>query len=143
MTTVACDAEGRAIPGTERTEEADTLCASYGFVPAVQLTRALGCEHRYAEKWGGWIPVQGDDMATSADNFFESITNLPARVRTVHRPRTENNHYWLWFHAFFMTVRSGEPCTGPVGHEAGENLERHVAVLQNGVVETLEVEAFA
>ncbi len=65
-----CDAHGRAVAGTTRVVEADTLCASYGFVPAVQVTRALGCEHRYEAAWGGWIPVHSDDMETSVAGVF-------------------------------------------------------------------------
>ena len=65
-----CDAHGRAIPGTERIEACDTLCASYGFVPAAQVTRALGCEHRYAPQWGGWIPVHGESMETTVPGVF-------------------------------------------------------------------------
>ncbi len=65
-----CDGEGRAIPGTEREELADTLCVGYGFVPAVQATRMLGCEHRYDRKAGGWIPVYGADLQTSVPGVF-------------------------------------------------------------------------
>ena len=65
-----CDGEGRAIPGTERTEAADTLCVGYGFIPAVQTTRMLGCEHRYNRKAGGWVPVHGTDMETSIPGVF-------------------------------------------------------------------------
>lgn len=65
-----CDARGHAISGTEHVEEADTLGVSYGFVPAVQLTRMLGCEHRHDAMWGGWIPAHGVDMETSVPGVF-------------------------------------------------------------------------
>lgn len=65
-----CDGGGRAISGTEREVAADTLCVGYGFVPAVQATRMLGCEHRYDRKAGGWIPVHGTDMQTSVPGVF-------------------------------------------------------------------------
>jgi NADPH-dependent 2,4-dienoyl-CoA reductase/sulfur reductase-like enzyme len=65
-----CDREGAVVPGTERVEHADTLCASYGFVPAVQVTRALGCEHRYDARKGGWIPVHDDAMQTSVPHVY-------------------------------------------------------------------------
>ena len=65
-----CDGEGRAIPGTEREEAADTLCVGYGFIPAVQTTRMLGCEHRYDRRAGGWVPVHDADMETSVPGVF-------------------------------------------------------------------------
>jgi NADPH-dependent 2,4-dienoyl-CoA reductase/sulfur reductase-like enzyme len=65
-----CDSRGRPEPGTEQVEEADTLCASYGFVPAVQLTRMLGCEHRYEPLKGGWVPSHDDGMETTVTGVF-------------------------------------------------------------------------
>jgi D-hydroxyproline dehydrogenase subunit alpha len=65
-----CDGEGRAIAGTERVEEVDTLCASYGFVPSVQLTRMLGCEHRHEASKGGWVPVHDESMQTTVPGVF-------------------------------------------------------------------------
>jgi NADPH-dependent 2,4-dienoyl-CoA reductase/sulfur reductase-like enzyme len=65
-----CDRAGRARAGTERIEDADTLCAGYGFIPAVQLTRLLGCEHRYGARRGGWIPAHDADMETSVPGVF-------------------------------------------------------------------------
>src|SRR5262249_40106543 len=50
--------------GTERTFEIDAVCTAYGFLPSVDLARALGCE------------LQGDavahdaDMATSVAGVF-------------------------------------------------------------------------
>jgi thioredoxin reductase len=65
-----CDRDGRVVPGTEHIEQADTLCASYGFVPSVQITRALGCEHRYDPAQGGWVPVHDDSMRTSIPGVY-------------------------------------------------------------------------
>lgn len=65
-----CDAEWRPIAGTERSLEVDTICAGYGFVPAVQLTRLLGCEHAYRHRGGGWVPTHDDDMQTSLPGVF-------------------------------------------------------------------------
>ena len=65
-----CDATGRPVRGTERTESADVLCVGYGFVPAVQLTRLLGCRHRYDLRAGGWIPEHDADMQTSVPDVF-------------------------------------------------------------------------
>ena len=65
-----CDAAGRPIAGTEHTETADVLCAGYGFVPATQATRMLGCGHRYDTAAGGWVPVHGAEMETSVEGVF-------------------------------------------------------------------------
>lgn len=40
------DGTGRAVVGTERWFEVDTVCTGYGFLPAVELSRLLGCRHR-------------------------------------------------------------------------------------------------
>jgi NADPH-dependent 2,4-dienoyl-CoA reductase/sulfur reductase-like enzyme len=40
-----CDEEWAPIRGTERSLTVDTICVGYGFVPAIQLTRLLGCQH--------------------------------------------------------------------------------------------------
>lgn len=65
-----CDGEGRSIAGTEHAESCDTLCVGYGFIPSVQLTRVLGCEHRYDALRGGWVPAHGEDMQTSVPGVF-------------------------------------------------------------------------
>jgi NADPH-dependent 2,4-dienoyl-CoA reductase/sulfur reductase-like enzyme len=65
-----CDREGNVVPGTELSESADTLCVSYGFVPAVQLTRMLGCDHAYDGRKGGWVPVHDDSMETSVSGVY-------------------------------------------------------------------------
>jgi D-hydroxyproline dehydrogenase subunit alpha len=65
-----CDGEGRPLPGTEEVEPADTLCVGYGFVPSVQLTRLLGCAHRYAARRGGWVPEHDDSMETGVQGVY-------------------------------------------------------------------------
>src|SRR6185436_5563658 len=70
VVTMDCDGTGSTIAGTERVETCDTLCVGYGFIPSVQLTRLLGCEHRYDAPRGGWVPVHDDDMRTSVPDVF-------------------------------------------------------------------------
>ncbi len=67
---MACDESGRPVAGTEHAEACDTLCVGYGFIPQVQVTRVLGCEHRYDALRGGWVPVHGDDMQTSVGGVY-------------------------------------------------------------------------
>ena len=70
VVTMECDAAGQTIAGSEQVEACDTLCVGYGFIPQVQLTRLLGCEHRYDALRGGWVPKFGSDMQTSVPGVF-------------------------------------------------------------------------
>jgi D-hydroxyproline dehydrogenase subunit alpha len=42
-TLAACGADWAPLPGTERTFAVDAVCTAYGFLPNVELARALGC----------------------------------------------------------------------------------------------------
>ena len=64
------DNEWRAIPGTRRTLKVDTICLGYGLVPSVELTRLVGCRHRYAPDLGGWVPARNENMETSVAGVF-------------------------------------------------------------------------
>jgi hypothetical protein len=64
------DADWRVVSGTERTIEADLLCLSYGFVPASQLTRLLGCRLDYAARFGGWVTWHDANQQTSVPGVF-------------------------------------------------------------------------
>lgn len=50
--------------GRERTFEVDAVCTAYGFLPSVDLARALGCELR------GDAVAHDDDMATTVGGVF-------------------------------------------------------------------------
>ena len=50
--------------GGERTFAVDAVCTAYGFLPSVDLARALGCELR------GDAVAHDDDMATSVPGVF-------------------------------------------------------------------------
>ncbi len=41
----ALDADGAPLAGSERSYAVDTVCMGYGFAPASELTRLLGCRH--------------------------------------------------------------------------------------------------
>lgn len=67
----ACDAHGDIRTDAPAREiEADTLCVAYGFVPSVQVARALGCELTYDALRGGWIPRHDVLMQTSREHVF-------------------------------------------------------------------------
>jgi NADPH-dependent 2,4-dienoyl-CoA reductase/sulfur reductase-like enzyme len=50
--------------------EADLLCLSYGFVPASQLTRLLGCRLGYYGRAGGWVTWHDADQQTSIPGVY-------------------------------------------------------------------------
>jgi NADPH-dependent 2,4-dienoyl-CoA reductase/sulfur reductase-like enzyme len=64
------DEEWRVIPGSERTLEADTLCLSYGFLPATQLTRLVDCRLDFNERAGGWVTWHDSDQRTSVEGVY-------------------------------------------------------------------------
>ncbi len=68
--TAQVDKEWRPIAGSERTLEVDTVCLGFGLVPSTELSRLLGCEHRYAAQLGGGIPVHDEYGETSVPGVF-------------------------------------------------------------------------
>jgi D-hydroxyproline dehydrogenase subunit alpha len=58
-TLAACGPEWAPIPGSERTFAVDAVCTAYGFLPNVDLARALGCE------LAGDAVAHDDEMRTS------------------------------------------------------------------------------
>ena len=64
------DADWRVIAGTERTLTADTLCLSYGFLPANQLPRLIGCRIEYDTDSGGWVSRHDDNQETSVEGVY-------------------------------------------------------------------------
>jgi NADPH-dependent 2,4-dienoyl-CoA reductase/sulfur reductase-like enzyme len=64
------DPEWQVVPGTERTLTADTLCLSYGFLPANQLPRLAGCRTAYDADSGGWVTQHDDDQETSVSGIY-------------------------------------------------------------------------
>ena len=64
------DASGRPIPGTEREFDADAVCLGYGFIPANEISRALGCDHRYDPVTGTFVAVRTATGRTSLDSVW-------------------------------------------------------------------------
>ena len=54
-------------PDFERSSrvDVDLLVVGYGFVPNTELTTLAGCQHRYDEALGGWVPVRDESMRTT------------------------------------------------------------------------------
>ena len=59
------DAGGNIVPGSERSFDADAVCLGYGFHPSTELTRLLGCEHRWDDATGSLAVVRDDETQTS------------------------------------------------------------------------------
>ena len=64
------DASGNPSPGTEREFTADAVCLGYGFIPANEISRALGCDHRYDPVTGTLEVVRTDTGRTSLDSVW-------------------------------------------------------------------------
>ena len=46
------DDHGKPVPGTEKSFDADVVCAGYGFLPSNEIARAMECRHRFDERLG-------------------------------------------------------------------------------------------
>ena len=64
------DASGSPVPGTEREFAADAVCLGYGFIPANEISRALGCDHRYDPGTGTLVAVRTATGRTSLDSVW-------------------------------------------------------------------------
>jgi len=64
------DASGSPVPGTEREFAADAVCLGYGFIPANEISRALGCDHRYDPVTGTLVAVRTATGRTSLDSVW-------------------------------------------------------------------------
>ena len=64
------DSGGNVDPGSERSLDVDAVCMGYGFHASTELTRLLGCEHRWDPDTGSLAVVRGDDAETSLAGVF-------------------------------------------------------------------------
>jgi len=134
-----CDRDGNLIPGTEVTEPADTLCAGYGFIPSVQLTHMLGCEHTYHTARGGWVPAHDDAMQTSVAGVF--VAGEVAAIGGAHAAMAEGTLAGL--HAARTVGRpvsdsavSGA-ATGRAQHRAFAELVSDIFAVKPGVLDCI------
>jgi NADPH-dependent 2,4-dienoyl-CoA reductase/sulfur reductase-like enzyme len=65
-----CDLEWRPDTSRVKTIDVDTLCVGYGFVPQTELAQLAGCEMRWADELGGWIPRVDENQATSESGVW-------------------------------------------------------------------------
>lgn len=64
------DRDWRVIPGTERALEVDTILLGYGLETSTELSRLCGCQHRFDQDMGGFIPVRDIWLRTSVAGIF-------------------------------------------------------------------------
>ena len=64
------DPKLRAIPGTERRLEVDTICLAVGLTPMAELALMAGCQFSYIPDLGGHVPVHDDRMETTVHGIF-------------------------------------------------------------------------
>lgn len=65
-----CDTDWSPIPGSEQMLEADAVVAGYGLVSSLELSRLAGCEHRWDQAQGGWVPVRDRDTQSTVPGLF-------------------------------------------------------------------------
>jgi len=70
VTISAADAEGRPVPGSERTIEADTLCIAVGMSPLTELLWQAGAKFSYVQELGGFVPLHDEHMMTTLDGLY-------------------------------------------------------------------------
>lgn len=70
VTIAQLDDKWQPIPDTSRTLACDTLCISYGFVPATELARLLDVRHEWRPKQGGFVPVRDEHLQTNVPGVF-------------------------------------------------------------------------
>ena len=64
------DPGGEVVPDSERAFDVDAVCTGYGFQASTELTRLLGCEHRFDARSGALAVARDDDGATSLPGIF-------------------------------------------------------------------------
>ena len=64
------DAHGNTVAGSERAFDVDAVCLGYGFHPSTELTRLLGCDHRWDPDAGGLAVIRSDEAETSLAGIF-------------------------------------------------------------------------
>lgn len=65
-----CDMDGNPDRARTRTVDVDTICAGYGFVPRIQLAQLAGCQLRFDDALGGWLPAVDENLETSVPGVW-------------------------------------------------------------------------
>jgi len=65
-----CSEDWRPIVGTEREFDVDAVVVGYGFVSSLELSRLAGCEHRYDDRLGSYVPVRSRELESTVPDVF-------------------------------------------------------------------------
>jgi D-hydroxyproline dehydrogenase subunit alpha len=65
------DPSGLPMPGTQKEFAVDAVCVNYGFLPANEIARAIGCRHHYDAQASCLVPDRdGDGQSTKAGVYI-------------------------------------------------------------------------
>lgn len=67
---VELDSNWKAVAGTEKVIEADTVCLATGLTPLVELPWIAGCKFGYIPELGGHIPLHDSHMETTIKGIY-------------------------------------------------------------------------
>jgi sarcosine oxidase subunit alpha len=67
---VEVDDAWRAVEGTERTLDVDTICLAVGLTPNTELALQAGTREAYVAELGGRVAVHGEDLETSIPGLY-------------------------------------------------------------------------
>ncbi len=64
------DGDWQPLPRPRQTIAVDTIVTGYGFRPANQLSRLLGCRYDFRPERGGYVPRRDEGMQTSLSGLY-------------------------------------------------------------------------
>ena len=67
---VTLNRNGSPIAGSERSLEVDALCVGFGFSPANDLVRLLGCDGHYSHNQDSWVPGRTERLESSISGVY-------------------------------------------------------------------------
>ncbi len=70
VTLCRLDDQWQQIPGTEFDVKADVVCISVGLTPLSELLWQAGCQMKYVNSLGGFVPYRDDNLQTSVKGIF-------------------------------------------------------------------------
>jgi thioredoxin reductase len=79
VTLCNADHDWQAVPGTERTVDADTLVVGFGLLASSELARQAGCVSEWKPAEGGWVVQHDEGMRTSVERVY--VAGEPAGVQ--------------------------------------------------------------
>jgi thioredoxin reductase len=69
-TLVKVDRKWKAVPGTEKEVEVDTICLAVGLTPLAELAWLANCKFTWVSGLGGHVPLYDEKMETTAKGIY-------------------------------------------------------------------------